>query len=358
MKNIENEIKWYFKHKRSKKRALNILKIIESYKGKTNPKLIKLSNEYAKDVYGSNVYAPWLYVYSAFQNQFHEGWIPENYYIKEIVPRQKGDYGKIADRNFMTSILFSKTNIDILDLGYYINGMLCTPDRKILSSNNVKDFIFKNNNRVVYKLENSKQGKGVFVLEKKNYDNFLSFSNKYSNGVFQKFIQQHSFFSEFTSNSVATIRVTTTSDSIGNISVRAAYIRFGRDKHTHILSNSAISVPIDLNTGKLNSLGYNNWIEIDKHPDSNVIFKDKKIPFFENCLDKALQMHREIPFIGCIGWDIIVDKYEKVQLIEWNGNNNGIKFSEASSGPCFKGLNWESIWKEKKNNIIKEQYNA
>jgi len=340
---LEQDIKWHFKRKRSKKRTLNILKTIENYRGKTDSKLIKLSDEYAKEVLGSKNYAPWLYVYAAIQNEFEEGWIPENYYIEEVVPRTKGDYGKLADRNFMTPFLFS--NLSTLDLGYYLNGKFCSPKNEIISTEALKDYLFKDCDKLVYKLENSRQGKGVFVMDKDNFDISVCKTGRYNNGVFQKFIKQHPFFSDFTSNSLATIRITTTSDSLGKVSVNCGYIRFGRDTHTHILSNSAVSVPIHINTGELDTKAYLKWKEIDKHPDSKIAFTKKQIPNFQKCLAKVIEMHNTIPFMGCIGWDIIVDESEDVQLIEWNGNHNNIKLNEATSGPCFKDLNWENLWR-------------
>jgi len=57
-------------------------------------------------------------------------------------------------------------------------------------------------------------------------------------------------------------------------------------------------------------------------------------------------MHSVVPFMGCIGWDFAVDEKEEVKLIELNGINNGIKFSEATTGPSFIGLNWEKLWKK------------
>lgn len=342
----KESINWYYRHKREKKRALKALHIIEGYQGKTNPKLIKLSNEYAKDVLGNKVHAPWLYVYSAFQDKFKEGWIPDSYYKKEVVPKLNGDYGKITDRNFITPILFSKT--ETLDLGYFINGNFCTPKNNIIDPKNIQDYLFENHEKIVYKLENTKRGQGVFILDKNNFDptNFGHDIN--NNGVFQKFIQQHPFFSQFTDSSVATLRVTTVSDKLGNISAKAAYIRFGRDKDTHIIYKTVVAVPVDINTGELNSKGYiNDWIGIDAHPDSKISFQQKIIPNFNKCVDKAIQMHSTIPFMGCLGWDLTVDNLEEVQLIEVNGINNGIKLSEATSGPCFKGLNWENLWKQK-----------
>ncbi|MDN3493427.1 sugar-transfer associated ATP-grasp domain-containing protein [Winogradskyella bathintestinalis] len=345
MEQLKYDIYWRFKLKRSNSRALKALKKIESYKGKVNTKFQKLSNEYAIEVLGNKAYAPWLYVYCAMQNRFLEGWIPDNYYAKEVVPKLNGDYGKVGDRNFIIPFLLPQ--IDSLDIAYFINGKFCGPDSKVIDINEIKNFLFDKNNRIVFKLENSKRGQGVFILDRDNFDASIYFSNEYANGVFQKYIQQHPFFDQFANNSVATIRITTVSDAQGKISPRASYIRFGRTKDTHIKANSAVSIPIDINSGELHSTGYIKWSEIDKHPDSNILFHQQIIPYYKECVEKAVAMHSVIPFMGCLGWDLTVDASEKVQFIEVNGINNGIKFSEAITGPCFKDLNWDNLWKQK-----------
>jgi hypothetical protein len=112
--------------------------------------------------------------------------------------------------------------VETLDLAYFINGKFCTPKSKIIDPKNTKNHLFKENDKIVYKLENSKRGKGVFILDRNNFDPSIYRSKEYGNGVFQKFIKQHPFFSEFADNSVATIRVTTVSDQLGNISAKAA----------------------------------------------------------------------------------------------------------------------------------------
>ena len=75
---------WQY-HRYSNKKAYKALKGVESQKSKTDSSLIKMSDEYAMDVFGWKGFSPWFYVYSAMSGTFKEGWIPDNYYGKIIV---------------------------------------------------------------------------------------------------------------------------------------------------------------------------------------------------------------------------------------------------------------------------------
>lgn len=336
------DYKFELYHKADAKRAL---KNIESTKGKTDPKFIKLSDEYAKDVFGWKGYAPWLYVYSAISETFKDGWIPDNYYGKIVNPAIKGDYGKILFFNPLSKKIFESDLFP--DIAYYVNGLFYSNDYEIIQESNIKDFLFENSTTVVFKIDNSLQGRGVYLLKKTSFD--LKTIRLLGNGVFQDYIEQHSFFSEFMPNSVATLRITTVRDNTGKFSARQSLLRFGRSEDTHIKSPSSIRIPIDLITGKLHNLGYiNSWHTIDQHPDTHILFAKRKIPNFQKYISTAIELHKLVPFIGCIGWDLIMDKNKNIKVIEWNGYDNGMTHCEATYGPCFSDLGWENIWREVK----------
>lgn len=324
--------------------AKNELKVIELVKGKTEPKLIKLSNEYAKDIFGSQNYAPWLYVYCAFSETFKEGWIPDNYYGKIVVPKISGDYGKVSFLKSLSKIFFNSNVFP--DIGYFLNGLFYSNNYNTIHKDNVKEFLFKKSNFVVFKLDNSKQGLGIFFLNKNSFD--INKLKLLGNGVFQEFIEQNPLFSELMPKSVATIRITTIIDNKGNASVRACFLRVGRENDTHIKEISEIVIPIDIKNGELDAFGYlDGWIAIEKHPDTHISFANKKIPHFNKCITTALELQKSMPFVRCIGWDMIVDKNNDVKVMEWNGYDTDIKFSEATQGPCFSDLGWENYWKQK-----------
>ncbi len=330
----------YLYHRAHKYIALERLKTVEKEKGKTNPKFIQLSNEYAQDVLGSLKYAPWLYAYSAMAGEFKEGWIPDNFYGKVVVPKITGAYRTLSGRKLLVDSLLNNKNT--LDICYYVNELFWNTDYKVLDKEGIRDFLFQKNERVVYKLENSMRGQGIYFFTKENFK--AVDIKKLGNGVFQTYIDQHSFFSTFTNLSVATIRITSICDDSGNILVKAAFLRVGQNNDTHVNSVSEILIPINLNDGKLVETGYiSGWISVTEHPNSKIIFKNKKIPFFQNCIAEVIRMHSLIPFVRCIGWDVIVDSDNNFRLIEWNAGHNSIRISEATQGPCFKELSWEKL---------------
>lgn len=346
--NIIKDIKKSFSdrayHSRHKKDALKVLKTIESVKGKTNKKLIKQSDKYAIEVLGWKGYAPWLYVYCAINKEFKEGWIPDNYYGRVIVPKLKGNYGAaIANCNSLTNRIFNSPNFP--DCAYYTNGLWISRDYRVLSDKELTNIIFAQNSKLVYKIDSSLQGKGVFFLEEDNFN--IEDIKKLGNGVFQKYIKQHSFFHDIMPNSVVTLRVTSIIDNKGAVTVNACFLRAGRKADTHVKSSSQIKVSVDPTTGRLHKYGYTtDWLEIEKHPDTGFLFENKQIPEFQKIIDTAVNLHKKVPFTRTIGWDMTVDIDNNVKVMEWNGGHNGIKFTEATQGPSFSNLGWENLWKE------------
>lgn len=331
------ERKYHSRHRRS---ALKVLKSIESVKGKTDRNLIKRCDEYAKDVFGWKGYAPWLYVYSAINGEFREGWIPDNFYGKIVVPQRKGNYGKISDYSALTSRIFNSSLFP--DRAYCVNGMWLSPENGVLSDEEVLSHAFRDTEKVVYKIDNSRQGKGVHLFDKTNFD--VKKMERLGNGVLQKYIRQHPFFDEIMPDSVATLRLTSVVDDAGKVSVRACYLRVGRKSDTHVKSSSHIRIPVDLSTGLLGEFGYTtDWINIERHPDTEFNFENKQVPHLEKCIEAVKALHEKVLFTRSIGWDLILDSDGQVQIMEWNGGHNDIKFSEATQGPCFSDLGWEKL---------------
>jgi len=320
--------------------ATRILKSIARHGTKLRDSDKKLCDEYAVDILGHKHFAPWLYVYTAISGEFKEGWIPDNYYGSIVVPKIKGDYGKVSSLKPLNAVIFQSGLFP--DLLSYANGVFFDAQYRFVPIEEVASILFRYQDRVVFKLDNSLQGTGICLFTRDTFS--IEKIQSLGNGLFQGFIEQHGLFAKFAKDSVATIRITTVFQDNGEVSVRACYLRLGDANDTHVQSKSHIRVPIDLETGAFSGVGYTpEWIEIKAHPTSKIEFAGHYIPSFRNCRDTVTELHKKVPYARCIGWDITVDYEDKVKLIEWNAEHNDIKFSEATQGPCFADLGWEQL---------------
>lgn len=319
-----------------KKKILDTLKIIEKEKGTLSKSLKKQCDDYAIKTLGSIEYAPELYVYTVLNGNFKEGWIPATYYTDQVrnldgVFGLQGDMKALSNRVLVTDKL--------PDLLYIQNEIFIEPKSyKVISDEDVIGILFKESDKVIFKSNNSMRGIGIKIYDKHKFNLQVVKDNS---GVFQKIINQHSFFDNIFPHPGATIRITTALDSNGNATVRGASLRLGRSynntESTHVKSSDAIKVAIDLETSMLFNTGYlADMSSTHVHPDTGVSFSNLVVPAFKEACVIVEELHQRYPFVRCIGWDISINKENKIEIMEWNTDNNGIGFHEAMSGPCFK----------------------
>ena len=328
-------------HYKSNQVAKKALKNIEKDQNAQLPKALKKkADKYALEVLGWKGYAPWLHVYTAISGEFKEGWLPDNYYGRIIIPKIQGEYGKTSFLKPLTNFLFHKDLCP--DIAYYINGFWFSKSYEVISQEEVMNLIDREKEKIVFKSDNSYQGKGVFVFSTSNI-NFEEIK-KIGNGVLQEFIEQHSFFANFGSEAVSTLRLTTVIDEKGIPSVRASLVRFGRRNDTHVVTYNQIAVAVDIDTGELAEKGYyGGYKSTLVHLDSQIPFAGKRIPFFNKCKELVLALQAEMPMIRTIGWDLVINDKDEPVIMEWNGYGSGIAFTEATQGPSFVDLKWDKL---------------
>jgi Sugar-transfer associated ATP-grasp len=332
-------IDWYEDfHKQD---ALRIVNCLEKHNGtKLTPQLKKTADDYALDVFGDKKYAPWLYVYSLLKGEFKEGWIPDNYYGKYVYPILNKELYILGEFKSFSNTVFKTEAFP--DIAYYIDGFFYNRNKQIISIDKLKELICATGDKVFLKKDYSKRGGGIAKLSANEIDE--NAMKIFGNCVIQTAIHQHEYFDQFKIGSVATIRITTVKEPDGVFSMRAANLRFGLDIAEWIESTRRMLIAITNEDGDLDAYGYDsNWKKTLVHPDTHVPFANKRIPHFNLALETCLKLHSQVPHFGVIGWDLTIDKDNKVKLIEWNTAHSGISFNEGTVGPCFLGLNWEKL---------------
>lgn len=334
-----NKYRYHQKHKRI---ALVALKNIEEDTGyRLSSSQKKIINDYSKEVLGSSVYKYWLYVYTAFNKKFVEGWIPDNYFGDIVAPKINKGIGKIANVKTLSKRIVNSNLFP--DKYYLIDNLLYDSEFNLVEFDDLYNEI-NNGQELFIKRDNSNQGKGVLKLNRKNFNKEILLT--FGDSVIQKSIIQNAWFDRITPASVATVRITTVKEFDGKVKMRAVYLRVGTGDSHVVKSASAIRVPIINREGKLGDYGADpNWKRHTKHPDTGFKFSGEKIPYFSKAVEECEKLHSKLPHFSIIGWDVSITNEGEIKIMEWNANHPGIKFSEASMGPCFSGLNWEKLWK-------------
>ena len=329
-------------HLKHRLRAQQAQEVLREAGFSINTAQSKQITEYAKEIFGSTDYEPWLRVYTAVKGGFHEGWIPDNFYGAFVV-KAKRPFDKLSSIKSLNRFFLSTAPTP--DIGYISNnGAFLNPNK---CQNNAEVFFSDGSkHKFVFKADASEQGKAIEIFAS---DTGLSvthptknpFSSLRKPGVFQKYIYNNEFFAPFNDTALATLRITTVSDLDGRSSARCAYLRLGRAGDTNVRSASHVRVPVDMATGTLFDLGHlADWKPSERHPDSGERFSGKRIPAFAQAVHIAFEMQNHFPELPCIGWDFALDRDGKWWLLEWNAGHNDIKYSEATVGPCFCDLNW------------------
>src|SRR5699024_7587321 len=313
-------------------------KIESNKKYKLPSKLKNKIDKYAKDVLGSKKYAPWLYVYTAYNEEFKEGWIPDNYYGWEMLSRINKNFREISSIKTISKRIL---NTELLpDKFYLIDNIIYDNNYKKIKNQDAFKEIFSEDKELFLKKNDSSQSKGILKLNKSNFniENLLN----YGNAVIQKSIKQHKWFNTIITGSVTTLRITTIKGVQGRIELVGSYLRIARKKAEYIDPVDIFKIAVVDKFGTINDFAIDpDWKLFYKHPETNFLFKNQIIPYYELAVDKCIKIHENLPQVGIIGWDVAINEEGETEIMEWNAGHPDIKFIEASIGPCFTRFKWD-----------------
>jgi hypothetical protein len=191
-------------------------------------------------------------------------------------------------------------------------------------------------------------GTGSYLITKENLKEDINLYGDYilvNDCIHQKYVVQHELINKIYSHSINTIRFDTYIDKNNEIHILSAYMRFGRGGSVvDNMSSGGFCVGVDVEKGKLKDKSYllmkYGGEQLDRHPDTNTVFKDYEIPCFEEACDLVKQAVTHIPD-RIIGWDIAISSDGPV-IIEGNDNTNlvgpDITYGGLLKHPLFKEI--------------------
>jgi hypothetical protein len=325
---------------RAEKGYVNLLAQNPNYK--CSDSQLKKISEYSKEVLGSLAFSPWLKLFTAYQQEFKEGWIPDNYYGRVVCPKINGEFRNLGDLKTLSKRILQTDSIP--DLAYYMNSIWTSSHGEVLQKSEVIKFLFSDRKFVFLKKNYSFQGKGILKLNREKFENLDI--QELGDFVIQEPIQQADWFDQIVTGSVATLRITTVKPIGGKAENRLSNLRVGRISNEYINTKDSIRILLDLETGALSPKAFDyDYTIYEKHPDTGFAFSGQTMPEYKAAVKLCEKLHDQVGMFQVIGWDVAINQNGQIQIMEWNTDHPGLTFSEMATGPLFKGLGWENLWK-------------
>jgi hypothetical protein len=253
------------------------------------------------------------------------GFQPSAYFMYRLYENSFTDYLNLFEE-VNSVIKINKHNPNLLDnkldFKHQIQDRVRTPTLVAFFDGSSKKISYITNptsRDVVIKPIARRGGTGISIVPSKNLKSVLKQNKKKC--IVEERIDQHKDMNAIFNGSINTLRVLTLKED-NDITISSVILRAGRNITHHVdnIAQGGICIDIDKATGMIGK-GYTFYkfghCEYTSHPDSNYRFYGKKIPFFQEVLDLAINTHRYFPMFTIIGWDIAISETGPI-LIEGN----------------------------------------
>lgn len=314
--------------------------------------LCNIYKKYKKYVWKKDALLFWsenhlLPEYNKKEYQVYEkkGFSASHYLLYNLKKNDYNDYLSCFDRKLMREINGEyKVILDDKRLFYKIFDnhikhpliMFSISKKQLYDNNNEKissDALLnylKENEGLFYTRTKSGGGLGAHLLEIKD-NKFLrdgeeisSFDfSQYSDGYFTTIFKQSEFSKNIYPNSINTIRIVSINDD-NVFSIPVAAFRFGTNisNTKDNLGSGGIAANIDVSSGKMSS-AKSMYVpgEFKVHPNTFQPIEDVIVPKWKLIKNKVLELHKMVPFLKFIAWDIVLLD-DDIGVIEGNASSS------------------------------------
>lgn len=280
----------------------------------------------------------------SLSGKFDKRIIPHEVYTGLVEPmlNKKWNTSFLENKNYYNKWfgreLFPKEYFHKIDKVYY-NSDLNVIDNGIEHFINQQEFEFP---IVVKPSVDSYGGKNIFFI--KNKDELKEVLPQFDNLVIQEKLSQHEAISAIYKDSINSVRVCLyRSPEDGQVNFLSATMRFGVNGSLDNLSSGGIACFIKEN-GCFDDYAVDiEAVKVYEHPNTKFVFKDVKVPYFDELVITSLQIGLKAIKVGIISLDMCLTNTNKWICLETNLLGQSISFPQHAGNPFFREFTDEII---------------
>jgi len=313
----------------------------------------------------------------------HYGWVkkelPTDYFRKCLYRKEIINYNNYLSLNEYRKIIRSKKMVfpeiksilhNKLSSHFYFNN-LGLPIPKLISYNLKNNYFFNTKisivntksdliaffetvfessqeTRLFLKFLDSNGGKGILLLKKENLKKIIEVNADIllnNSFMHQEVIKQHQEINKIFSKSINSLRIITYINNKNDINILSVLMRFGIGNSIVDNANAGgFFISVDMATGMLKGVGRQDFTKgarvFIKHPDTNILLENFKVPFFLDACDLAKKATKYLPN-KIVGWDIAISPTGPI-IIEGNHtpslHMSDIAFGGYCNNPLIKEI--------------------
>lgn len=339
----------------------NIYKKKKIYK---NVKLTKVEKQqidkFYKENYGKKISHKWHRLYKSYTGKFDYKYVPEYIFTTklEMISNKRSDILPLENKNLLETLFSNVDKLAITPKTYIMNsnGIFFNENKEIITKEEAISLVNKKYNEAVIKIsKDTNSGKGVKILnikngidQKTNLSIEKVFNMMGNNFIIQEKIKQHESISKLYPNSINTLRIITYILPSGCFATPVV-LRIGQGgKEVDNAHAGGIFIAVNDN-GQLHDTAFSEYGgKYLKHPDTKQIFKNHRIPLVKEAKEIVIKLHKQIPTVKLIGWDLSISNDEKIVIIEANLHSQSTWFTQMAHGKGLFEEHTEEILKELK----------
>lgn len=317
-------------------------------------------DEFYKKNYGKKIYYFWHRLYASYTGKFDYRFLPEYIFSTQLekIGNRRLNVLPIENKNMLNTLFENASEMIHIPKIFIarIRENYFDEDNNPISEEEAVNILDKKYNDFIIKASlDSNSGRGIrFVSLKKGIDNFsgkkvIDILREYSvDFIVQELIQQDDRINAIYSGAINTLRVITYITESG-YHVAPIVMRIGQGGNKVDNAHAGgMFIAVD-NKGKLQREAFTEYQKkYTEHPDTKLVFEGYQIPNIDILTEEIVKLHKRVPNIKFVSWDIALNNDNTFSLVECNLHSQAVWIVQMAHGKGFFEENTEEILRDVK----------